>query len=40
MQSSICVVWVTVLALMFLETVCASQRDEWELATLKVEVFT
>ena len=30
-------VWATVLALVFLETVCDSQKDEWELVAFKAE---
>ena len=32
-------VWATILALVFLETVCASQRDEWELVAFKAEAW-
>ena len=31
------VIWATILALAFLETVCAAQRDEWELVAFKAE---
>ena len=34
---SIRVIWATILALAFLETVCAAQRDEWELVAFKAE---
>ena len=30
-------VWATILALVFLETVCGSQKDEWELVAFKAE---
>jgi len=30
-------IWATILALVFLETVCASQKDEWELVAFKAE---
>ena len=38
-KGSIRVVWATILALVFLETVCASQRDEWELVAFKAEAW-
>ena len=33
------VIWATILALAFLETVCAAQRDEWELVAFKAEMW-
>jgi len=36
-KSSIREVWATILALVFLETVCGSQKDEWELVAFKAE---
>jgi len=36
-KGSICEVWATILALVFLETVCDSQKDEWELVAFKAE---
>lgn len=38
-KGSIRAVWATILALVFLETVCASQRDEWELVAFKAEAW-
>ena len=36
-KGSICEVWATILVLVFLETVCDSQKDEWELVAFKAE---
>ena len=33
------IIWATILALVFLETVCAAQRDEWELVAFKAEMW-
>ena len=36
-KGSIREVWATTLALVFLETVCVSQKNEWELVAFKAE---
>ena len=38
-EGNIRVIWATILALAFLETVCAAQRDEWELVAFKAEMW-
>ena len=38
-EGNIRVIWATILALVFLETVCAAQRDEWELVAFKAEMW-
>ena len=38
-KGNIQVIWATILALAFLETVCAAQRDEWELVAFKAEMW-
>ena len=38
-EGNIRVMWATILALAFLETVCAAQRDEWELVAFKAEMW-
>ena len=38
-ERNIQIIWATVLALVFLETVCAAQRDEWELVAFKAEMW-
>ena len=38
-KGSILTIWATILALVFLEMVCASQRDEWELVAFKAEAW-
>ena len=38
-EGNIRIVWATILALVFLETECAAQRDEWELVAFKAEMW-
>ena len=38
-EGNIRVMWATILALAFLETVCAAQQDEWELVAFKAEMW-